>query len=335
MTRPKNRSGGKLDVSGMTRHHFPAAPFPHGIQLIFKKYDYSQLVTPDANGVIPKTQFSNAQETGQYVVELPMPKTLTDATGISVNSMEKTFIESFIVDTLAPTFSSEGGGLGGIAGNLFSMGEGGVKGIADFLTQESNNANSQNAELAAQGSRVLSFLMSNTLNSFSAGLGKAMGAARGTAINPQATLSFEGVNLRNFSLDWTLYPESKEEAETIRLIIRKLKSQVLPSVQSVTGDLKTNAEGAGSGGNGVFTAALSRAFLTYPAVVSINLLGIKENHFLKFKPCMCSGINVDYGASGEIVIAEGGVPQGVKISMEFKELEIQTAEDYSDAEGAE
>jgi hypothetical protein len=31
------------------------------------------------------------------------------------------------------------------------------------------------------------------------------------------------------------------------------------------------------------------------------------------------------------VIAEGGVPQGVKLSMEFKELEIQTAEDYSDS----
>ena len=46
---------------------------------------------------------------------------------------------------------------------------------------------------------------------------------------------------------------------------------------------------------------------------------------------MCSSINVDYGASGEIVIAEGGVPQGVKLSMEFKELEIQTAEDYSDS----
>ena len=333
MTRPKNRSGGKLDVSGMTRHHFPAAPFPHGIQLIFKKYDYSQLVTPDANGIIPKTQFSNAQETGQYVVELPMPKSLTDATGISINSMEKTFTESFIVDTLAPIFTSEGGGLGGVAGNLFSMGESGVKGVADFLTKESENANSSNAELAAQGSRVLSFLMSNTLNSFSPGLGKAMGASRGTAINPQATLSFEGVNLRNFTLDWTLYPESKEEAESIRKIVRGLKSQVLPSVQSVTGDLQTSADGV-AGNNGVFTAALSRAFLTYPAVVSINLLGIQENHFVKFKPCMCSGINVDYGASGEIVIAEGGVPQGVKLSMEFKELEIQTAEDYSDAVGA-
>jgi hypothetical protein len=43
---------------------------------------------------------------------------------------------------------------------------------------------------------------------------------------------------------------------------------------------------------------------------------------------MVDNLTVDYGASGEIIIAEGGVPQGVKLSMSFKELEIQTAEDY-------
>ena len=55
-----------------------------------------------------------------------------------------------------------------------------------------------------------------------------MGASRGTAINPQATLSFEGVNLRSFSFDWTLYPESKEEALSIKKIIRSIKRNILP-----------------------------------------------------------------------------------------------------------
>ena len=77
---------------------------------------------------------------------------------------------------------------------------------------------------------------------------------------------------------------------------------------------------------------LARAFLTYPAVVSINLLGIDESHFLRFKPCMCANLTIDYGASGEIIVAEGGVPQGVKLSMSFKELEIQTAQDYLEPE---
>ena len=42
----------------------------------------------------------------------------------------------------------------------------------------------------------------------------------------------------------------------------------------------------------------------------------------------CDNLTIDYGASGEIIVAEGGVPQGVKLTMSFKELEIQTAEDY-------
>ena len=309
--------------SAPKRHQFPDAPFPHGIQLIFKKYDYKTLVTP-GQGEQGRNQFSMPEISGEAIIELPMPKSLTDATGISINSFEKTFTESLIVDTLAPIFSSDGGGLGGVAGGLFSAGETGVKGIASFLSDAANNSKSDNAELAAQGSRVLSFLMNNTLNSFSPGLGKAMGASRGTTINPQATLSFEGVNLRSFTLDWTLYPESQEEAESIRMIVRTIKSQVLPGVESVVGTLGDLNNSAFS----QFNTALSRAFLEYPATVNINLLGISENHFVKFKPCMCSSINVDYGPSGEVVIAQGGVPQGIKLSMEFKELEIQTAEDY-------
>jgi len=172
-----------------------------------------------------------------------------------------------------------------------------------------------------QGAKIASFMMKNTLNSFAPGLGKALGASRGTAINPQATLSFEGVNLRQFSFDWTLYPESKEEALSIKKIIRSIKRNILPEIQSVTG---TDVDG----GSGLGANSLSRAFLKYPAVVSINLLGIDESHFLRFKPCMVDNINIDYGASGEIIIAEGGVPQGIKVSMTFKELEIQTAHDY-------
>ena len=167
-------------------------------------------------------------------------------------------------------------------------------------------------------------MMSNTLNSFSPGLGKAMGASRGTAVNPQATLSFEGVNLRQFSFDWTLYPESAEEAQAIKKIIRSMKRVILPTVQGLAAD-DQSADGSGGTLSG---NSLARAFLTYPATVNINLLGIDESHFLRFKPCMVDSINIDYGASGEIVIAEGGVPQGIKLSMVFKELEIQTAEDY-------
>jgi hypothetical protein len=316
MTRPKtNRT---MSSGGDERLYFPVAAFPHGIQLIFKKYDYSGL-TLGTDGKGKKSQFTSAQETGLLAVELPMPSTLTDATGLQVTGFERTFLESFIADTLAPAFS---GDITSIAKDLFSLGEGAMKGGIDALSDRMTPGNKGQEQAVGQASKIASFMMQNTLNSFSPGLGKAMGASRGTAINPQATLSFEGVNLRTFTFDWTLYPESIDEALAIKKIIRSIKRNILPKVEGIGDDSNTNVPGTLS------SNTLARAFLAYPATVSINLLGIDESHFPKFKPCMVDSINIDYGASGEIVIAEGGVPQGVKLSMTFKELEIQTAEDY-------
>ena len=128
-------------------------------------------------------------------------------------------------------------------------------------------------------------------------------------------ISIDTYNEGNHFLDF------KKPELVIKKIIRSIKRNILPEIQSVTG---TDVDG----GSGLGANSLSRAFLKYPAVVSINLLGIDESHFLRFKPCMVDNITIDYGASGEIIIAEGGVPQGIKVGMTFKELEIQTAEDY-------
>tara|TARA_X000000950_G_scaffold96868_1_gene122337 strand:- start:984 stop:2000 length:1017 start_codon:yes stop_codon:yes gene_type:complete len=310
------------------RLHFPAAPYPHGIQMIFKKYDYkSLLVDRDpafGSGFIDRTTRTKAaQEASASIIELPMPTALQDSTGLMINGFERTFVESFVSDALAPAFSGEGGGFQDAANALFGMGEGAVQGAADLIGVISDPSkaakDSQLGQLAAQGSKVLTFFMRNTLNNM--GLGKSINAATGQAVNPQSTLSFEGVNLRSFQMDWTLYPESEGEATDIKNIIRTIKREILPRTQSLTGDIE---------GGGNLQSSLARAFLEYPSVCFINLLGIDESSFIKFKPCMVDSISVDYGPSGAIVIAQGGVPQGVKISMSFKELEIQTAEDFED-----
>ena len=324
MARPNQTIRAENNRRDTERLFFPAGGFPHGIQLIFKKYDYKNLVL-GAQGARSKSQFSSAEETGILAVELPMPSTLTDATGLQVNGFERTFLESFIADTLAPAFD---GNIGDIAKNLFGLGESAMKGGIEAAFGDLDAKTDAQKSAASQGSKIASFMAKNIVGNVAPGIGKALSAARGTAINPQATLSFEGVNLRNFQLDWTLYPESKEEAATIKKIIRSIKRNILPEIQPIDGGVIEGGLGVGTVGG----TSLNRAFLKYPAVVSINLLGIDESHFLRFKPCMVDSFNVDYGASGEIIIAEGGVPQGVKLSMGFKELEIQTAEDYQEPE---
>jgi len=313
----------RREVAGDGRLFFPEAPFPHGIQLIFKKYDYKNLI------VNRNTNFRSAAKAAEekdiVAIELPMPTSLQDATGLIINGFERTFVESFVSDTLAPVFSGDGGGFGDAVNKLFGVGEGAVKGGYEAITKmiaDPQSAGGAMGNALGQSSRVLSFFMRNTLNNM--GLGKSINAATGAAVNPQATLSFEGVNLRTFQLDWTLYPESETEAQQIKKIVRTIKRNILPKTQSLTGDLKLAEDQAG----GITNTSLARAFLEYPAVVFINLLGVDESAFVRFKPCMADNITVDYGGSGSVVVAQGGVPQGVKITMSFKELEIQTAEDF-------
>jgi hypothetical protein len=60
------------------------------------------------------------------------------------------------------------------------------------------------------------------------------------------------------------------------------------------------------------------------------LVGVDESHWPLFKPAMCTGIDIDYAGGGEMVIAKGGVPAAIKLSMTFSELVIHTQDDYED-----
>jgi hypothetical protein len=76
-----------------------------------------------------------------------------------------------------------------------------------------------------------------------------------------------------------------------------------------------------------------RVFLEYPSVVIVNLLGVDETHFVRFKPAMITNLTVDYGAGSEISIIKGGRPSAVTLRMDFTEFNIHTSEDYENVDG--
>jgi hypothetical protein len=49
---------------------------------------------------------------------------------------------------------------------------------------------------------------------------------------------------------------------------------------------------------------------------------------MQFKPSMIQNITVNYAAGGQVGIMKGGKPQGVSISLQMQEMQIQTAEDF-------
>lgn len=326
MARPdfKTRRSNK---GGVDRLQWPSGQFPHGIQFIFKDYNYSEFISKppvgnlagdglSGNGTKWSTASSRrAKEQEAFVLELPFPNTLTDSTGVQISSFERGFIEEFLTGQ-AVAMADDPVAAAKKMGNAIANG---TRGLISGEAFEDNEA-------GGMFKRLIGTLGTNVLGTL--GLGeKSIGAALGSVQNPLTTLHFSGVDLRNFAFSWSVYPANKQEADDIRDIVSKVKSKILPQVQPLT----PSGEGV-SELSDLASGSLARAYLKYPSVVMINLLGVDESHYPRFKACMCKGIDINYADNGSSpTIAQGGVPMGINISMSFMELEIQTAEDYGAA----
>jgi hypothetical protein len=142
-------------------------------------------------------------------------------------------------------------------------------------------------------------------------IGRSVNLATGQVLNPRETLAFEGVQLRQHQFNWDLYPNNAQDSARIQEVINLFKRSVLPVTQDLGGP-----------------SGIAEAFLRYPNICKIYLLGVDSEYYMKFKPAMVTSFNVDYGAGGTLGIMQGGRPAGVNISISLQELQIQTANDY-------
>ena len=343
--RPESVMAGK-NQSKVQRLQFPVVPLsPHGIQFIFKDYDFNAFVVQEAGrrGSRDATAFYGTGEgdkkvavKSNLVIDLPFPTTLTDATGLSINGFERELIQAVIGESITNLFSkaSQPGGaaeaqgvIGSMAEDLQKVGgtlqeaykEGGVKGVAGKISE-------QLAATLKIGTSSAKLLGSYLARNLPGDLSKTLAMDSGMAVNPSETLSFEGVNLKQYTFEWDLYPSSKEDSSRIKALVNGIKQRILPTTTGA-GMAQTLAEISGDP-SATTGAILGRTFLTYPDTVITNLIGVDESHFPLFKPAMCVSCDVDYGPGGNVVIAKGGRPSGIKLSMTFQELVIHSAEDY-------
>ncbi len=327
---------------------FPTKPMPHGLLLQFKSYNYKDYVSAITKttdkagktkieenknlGFVPSIAGYNlTNEAGSNkpvisssdAIELPFPRTLQDSTNIRVQQFER----DFLYERLASGIASFNDGEGGLS-NFFS----GVAGATENLLDSTFNAFKSAGQNAGNDGVVQTLFgaikgaaqkMGNfdtnqamamagylARNFIPGEIAKSVGVVSQKTVNPQETLSFSGVDLRNFTFSWDLYPSNPSDTQSINKIINRLKMKALPTTQSAAG------------------TATARAFLNYPDIVELNLLGVKEDHFMRFKRCMIQSVTVDYGAGGMPEIIKGGVPAAITLTVTFSEIQIQTAHDY-------
>ena len=302
---------------------FQEQPHAHSCLLIFKDFNYQPIMTPSdqakdknnfGNQLRPDfVQAFNGRTSGATLrntnaIELPFPKNLQDNTGLRVNGFERGPFQEQIASKLNEFIEGKGKltardipkliqGAGAAArGGLDNLFSGGGSDVIESLL----GTDIKKVASAAQ------YLLRNT--QLFSGLTKSIDLVTGQTINPRETLAFEGVNLRTHNFSWELFPNSPGDSQRIKNITNMIKRKSLPEVGNLTG--------------------IPKAFLEYPSVVEVYLLGIQSDHWIKYKSSMITEMQVDYGAAGGVSIMKGGKPGAVQLSMTMSELEIETAHDY-------
>tara|TARA_B110000971_G_scaffold192853_1_gene205424 strand:- start:3920 stop:4987 length:1068 start_codon:yes stop_codon:yes gene_type:complete len=299
---------------------FPEQPQPHSMLMVFETYAYDnfagsyqeKITSPLSSLFSGGTRSSGLGIRSINSVELPFPKQLTDATSMIFNDMQQNPLIEGLALKLAAGLDAGSATLGDIPSQLQA---GGAKIAAAMSGGGDVNAalSAMGAQIAGTGTADAAGATMYLLRKFMPEIvGNSINLAMGQTLNPRETIVFQGVELKTHTFSWDLYPSSAADSGRIQDIINMLKKNVLPTTRDL---------GSGPG-------VIKQAFLQYPSVCKMHLIGVDQEYFMKFKPAMVKSVTVDYGAGGTLAVMKGGRPAGVNIQITLQELQIETANDY-------
>lgn len=305
-------------AAGVAR--FPDKPQPHTMLMVFEKYDYSKFASayqgklnnPVNNALSQSKRGVGLGLRGSNSIELPFPKQLTDTMSMIFSDMQQNPLIEGLALKLADSIGAGNATLSDIPAQLQSLGA--------QIGAAMAGGGDVNAAIKSMGTAIASLGTADAANAsmyllrkyIPDAIGGSINLALGQTLNPRETLSFQGVELKTHTFSWDLYPSSARDSAKIQDIINILKQNTLP----ITSDL-------GNGG-----LSIKQAFLEYPSVCKVFLVGVDNSYFMKFKPAMVKSVTIDYAAGGTMAIMKGGKPGGVTIQMTLQELQIETANDF-------
>lgn len=236
-------------------------------------------------------------ETDGPAIRLPMPSNLREATSVSYGNESLGMIvgaalESIVAQGPAPRNLEEAG-----------------QRILRTVTTPDNTLAAAAGIAAAQsiGSAVAGRISQEATR----GAGAALSQYTGIGVNPYMTVMFKHPDYKEHQFEWKLVPRNPEESRIIAAIIRKFKSSMLPSLNSITGNQTTNL------------------LFDYPDVVKITISPANEFMY-KFKTCVVKNFVVNYApGNSPSFYKRTNAPAAVTISMQLGEIEYWKQEDYA------
>lgn len=149
----------------------------------------------------------------------------------------------------------------------------------------------------------------NGLTGGSADINQVMGGISGTIINPNVEMMYQAPDLRTFTLNFKMVPRNAKEAVEIRKICTTFRRAMLPSFGGAA--WLNQAKNVGG-------------LLTIPKIVQPTFMsGSSPNEYIpQYKPCVISGVTINYTPDGAWAAYKGGSPVATNLSIDFKETKL-------------
>lgn len=240
------------------------------------------------------------------IIRLPLPAELRDDTAVAYNNIDMKLVGDVLNDDVGSGLMAQG--LRSAAAVPQALGA--------SLSEAGGTASSFGVGMLAS---VAGSVISENADSFASAIQQTMGVAP----NPNPSVAFQGPQLREMSLTWTLLPTNEADSKKIRSLINYLKMRALP-------------------GNQVTDSA---AILNYPYLCQVNFypwdnggggdFGWSENSIIRMKRAFMSSVNVNYTAGSAPAFFSGfnNEPVVVQLSINFKEIEYFLANDFGGKNG--
>jgi hypothetical protein len=126
-------------------------------------------------------------------------------------------------------------------------------------------------------------------------------STQGLAINPQQQLLFDGIDFRTYQLAFTFTPYSRQEAETVKEIIKLFRYHAAPQI----------------------TTAAAGMFFVPPSTFDLDFLfnGQRNSNVTRVAESVIENIDVNYAPNGWAAY-DNGAPVQTTLTMNFKEIEL-------------
>jgi len=149
-------------------------------------------------------------------------------------------------------------------------------------------------------------------------------STRGVILNPNVELLFNGIDLRNFSLNFKMVPRNGDEAEIIKNIIKQFKQAMLPKFAKGNELPITSALTFGLANNSV-----RDNFIRVPDVCKVTFMrgGDVNTDVTQYKMCAITQVDVNYTPDGTYATYDDGSMVAIQLSLSFQETKLIFSEE--------